>query len=93
MISVSEFSLIFQSAVRSGSEKAMSENGLLKDRLSNSEAYRLYGRENVSRWIKEGLVNTQVSSANTRRTTISRTEIEAVASKSNRISYLPVAER
>jgi hypothetical protein len=93
MISTKELSFLFQSAVKAGSEKCFRDGGLLKQQLSLSEAYAVYGRTNVDRWITEKLIVTSVGAGGILRKSISRIELEAVAFKSNRISYLPVAER
>ncbi|TCD28735.1 hypothetical protein EZ456_04965 [Pedobacter psychrodurus] len=93
MISTKELSFLFQSAVKAGSEKCFRDGRLLKQQLSFSEAYAIYGRTNVDRWITEKLIVTSNSAAGIFRKSISRTQLEAVAFKSNRISYLPVAER
>jgi hypothetical protein len=58
----------------------------LKDNFSKSQAYKIYGRSNVDRWIGEGLISLS-------GTKISRVKLEAIAASSNRVTYLPVAER
>jgi hypothetical protein len=93
MISTKELSFLFQSAVKAGAEKCFRDGGLLKQQLSLSEAYALYGRTNVDRWISEKLIVTSICGNGGFRKSISRSELESVAFKSNRISYLPVAER
>ncbi|WP_113947133.1 hypothetical protein [Pedobacter miscanthi] len=93
MISTKELSILFQSAVKAGSEKCFRDEGLLRQWLSLSEAYALYGRTNVDRWISEQLIVAKIGTGGILRKSISRKELEAVAFKSNRISYLPVAER
>ncbi len=93
MISTEQLSLLFQSAVKAGSEKIIMESAVLGSRLRLSQAYVTYGRTNVDRWIKEKLVGTQCGASGGRFVTILRNELEAVAANSNRISYLPVAER
>jgi len=94
MISTKQLSFIFQSAVKAGSEKCLRDGGLLGHHLSLSQAYALYGRTNVDRWLTEKLISTIdcVDSVSGKKT-ICRSSLEAVAFKSNRISYLPVAER
>ena len=93
MISIKELSILFQSAVKAGSEKCFSDGELLKQQLSLSEAYAIYGRTNLDRWITEKLIVTSICGNGTLRKSISRAQMEAIAFKSNRISYLPVAER
>ncbi|KQM75268.1 hypothetical protein ASE74_20840 [Pedobacter sp. Leaf216] len=94
MISTKQLSFIFQSAVKAGSEKCFRDGGLLDQYISLSRAYALYGRTNVDRWISEKLISTiDCVDGVSAKKTICRKSIEAVALTSNRISYLPVAER
>ena len=53
---------------------------------SKTQAYQLYGRSTVDRWISEGLIKVN-------RKKIDRAKLEAVAAASNRRTYLPVADR
>ncbi|MGZ3937042.1 MAG: hypothetical protein ACXVMS_18800 [Flavisolibacter sp.] len=53
--------------------------------FTKQQAYRLYGRSDVDRWIAEGLIPSDER--------IDRVTVERIASQSNRITYLPVAER
>jgi len=93
MISTEELSILFQSAVKAGAERCFRDGRLLKNQLSLADAYAIYGRANVDRWITEKLIVTRIGGNGISRKSISRSELEAVAFKSNRISYLPVAER
>jgi len=56
------------------------------DQCTKAEAYRMYGRSIIDRWISEGLV-TVIDKR------ISRKQLERLAARSNRQTYLPVAER
>ena len=56
------------------------------EELSKAEAYRLYGRCNVDRWVSENLIKISNKKFN-------RQNLEAIAASSNRSTYLPVAER
>lgn len=73
-------------AATEGAEKALSNAGRQSARISKSQAYRRFGRTNVDRWFREGLLK------NTNKH-IDRTKLEAIAHASNRITYLPVVER
>ena len=77
---------LFAAAAVAGANEVLATERLLPETLSRSEAYRRYGRTCVDRWIAEGLITPQ-------GTTISRTALEAVSAASNRLTYLPVAER
>ena len=56
------------------------------DYFSKSQAYRLFGRTSVDRWVREKLITTHHKK-------FRRRELEAVAAASNRRTYLPVADR
>lgn len=62
------------------------------DHLNAQEAYHLYGRSQVDRWIKEGLV-TKFVRANARHGVFDRKQLADVAGRSNRQTYLTAAER
>jgi hypothetical protein len=81
-----DFARLLKTAVSEGAEKALTENKVLADHCTKAEAYRLYGRSNVDRWLQEGLIQIY-------KKLIFRIELEQVAASSNRITYLPVADR
>lgn len=74
-------------------EKVLSQSGTLKQLLTPAEAYRLYGRANVDRWVAEGLIHTAGLPGKSSKQTFNRTALERVAAASNRVTYTPVAER
>lgn len=69
-----------------GAEKALSPVSQLPGGICKSQAYRTYGRTNVDRWLSEGLLELSNRKLN-------RANLEAIAAASNRVSYLPVADR
>jgi hypothetical protein len=77
---------LFTAAAVAGANEVLATERLLPETLSTSEAYRRYGRTCVDRWIAEGLITPH-------GTKISRAVLEAVSATSNRLTYLPVAER
>lgn len=60
--------------------------------LTKQQAYLKYGRSLVDRWILENLVSTS-QKKNSNKFFIDSKQLEAVAAKSNRITYLRTAER
>lgn len=80
-------------AVKNGSEKAIADAGSLPEHLTKAKAYRLYGRTNVDRWISEGLLDAPCSHGNVSKELFDRARLERIAASSNRLTYLPVAER
>lgn len=85
--------ILLKSAAEQGTSNALDESGQLKDQINKAEAYRLYGRGNVDRWMSEGLISLSVGKGKISLKYLDREKLEAVAASSNRITYLPVAER
>jgi hypothetical protein len=83
-----ELSLLFQCSIQDGAGKALAESKVLPKTITKSQAYRLYGRSDVDRWLAEGLITSDSICKK-----INRTKLERVAASSNRTTYLPVAER
>jgi len=69
-----------------GAAKALALCGNQPKSVSKSQAYRLYGRSDVDRWLVEGLIHAV-------KNRIDKAALERIASRSNRSTYLPVAER
>ncbi|MBT2560109.1 hypothetical protein J7E50_02590 [Pedobacter sp. ISL-68] len=84
---------LLKNAASDGAQKALSQNGVLSQYLTKAQAYRLYGRSDVDRWISEGLINMATQDGKPIKKCIEYQQLEAVAASSNRITYLPVAER
>lgn len=80
-------------AVEIGVERALGKLGLVKTMLSKQDAYRMYGRSNVERWIKERLIHPVKDGDKSAKWRIDRSEIEIVAMTSNRHTYLTTEER
>jgi hypothetical protein len=83
---ITELTPILRNAAKAGAEKALAQCGALPGGVTKADAYRLYGRGNVDRWLREGLL--EVSNKN-----LDRVKLERVAAASNRRTYLPVTER
>ena len=81
------------SIVNDSVSKTLSESGSQQERITKAEAYRLYGRSQVDRWIAEGLLKPVRERKYISKSGIDRAKLEQIAAASNRITYLPVAER
>jgi hypothetical protein len=92
-IKPAELARILLESVTDGTAKVLSENGIQHERISKAEAYRLYGRAQVDRWIAEGLLKPSTGQIFISPSGIDRKKLEAVSAASNRGTYLPVAER
>lgn len=87
-----ELATLLKNAAEQGTANAIKEERPVPDQLTKANAYRLYGRSNVDRWLHEGLISAQ-QPTDTSQIFLDRSELEAVAASSNRITYLPVADR
>ncbi len=81
--------LIKESALK-GVHDVIDDEHLFADPLSKNDAYKMYGRSNVDRWLKEKLICVLPLGS---KGIIDRDKLEQVASRSNRFSYLISAER
>ena len=81
-----ELSVLLRNATAEGTENVLRATCVLSNDLSKSEAYKIYGRSNVDRWLTEHLI--KISNKK-----FDRLQLEAIAASSNRITYLPVADR
>lgn len=88
-----EFVKIFKSATLRGSKSMLSHNKLTSTIITKATAYRIYGRSNIDRWIKEGLLKPTFKSETKSGTYLFQKDVDRVASSSNRISYLMVDDR
>ena len=73
-------------AAELGGKKALISIGKLSPTISKAEAYRLYGRAQVDRWIDERLIIPQKDGENTSRVRLDRMRLETIAKSSNRLS-------
>lgn len=62
--------------------------------IKKTEAYRLYGRSNIDRWVLEGLLCPErPPDYASKRQVFDRRKLETIAKSNNRTTYLPVADR
>lgn len=87
-----ELALLLKNAAEQGTANAIKEERPVPNRLTKAGAYRLYGRSNVDRWLHEGLISLQ-QPTDTSQFFLDRSELEAVAASSNRITYLSARDR
>lgn len=72
-----------QAAAELGAKSALEKTGAIKPYLSKNEAYRLYGRGKVDKWIEDGVLKIRQDGAANSKIRISRAEIEALAESEN----------
>jgi hypothetical protein len=75
-----------KNAANAGAEKALAACGNLPAAITKAAAYRQYGRANIDRWLQENLIDFT-------NKYFDRAKLAQVAAASNRVTYLPVAER
>ncbi len=89
-ITIEELTNFVKASVRKGLGYAILQDDILSDLLTKTEAYKRYGRSNVDRWLKENLIC--VSNYGNRKVLL-RKELDQIAAKSNRTTYLTAKER
>jgi len=87
---ITKLSNVFKEAVLQRVENVIIEEQLFANTLSKNEAYKMYGRSNVDRWLKEKLTNFLCTR---KKGMIDRQQLAKVATCSNRFSYLMACER
>lgn len=61
-----------------GAEIALNKLGLIKDDISQREAYRVFGEAKVRSWVNQGLVSRVKTGSRNSKTTYSRIELETI---------------
>lgn len=84
---------LMSDAAELGADKALVESGVLKPFLTQTEAWKIYGRGTVDRWIKEGLIIPQKDGGKNAMVRLDRMTLKALSKTSNRHTYLTVEER
>jgi hypothetical protein len=70
--------LIISRAAEMGAVVAMAKTGNVRPYISKNEAFRLYGRKNVERWIDDGLVTPRKDGDHSAAWRIDRIELESI---------------
>jgi len=83
----SEFTQLLTRTTAAGAKNALALCDHQPDAITKSQAYRLYGRSDVDRWLSEKLL------IPTKSNRLDKVALARIAAQSNRITYLPVAER
>ena len=82
----SELTFLLTRTAAAGAKNALAQCDHQPDAITKSQAYRLYGRSDIDRWLSEGLLHFNQKH-------FDRAQLARVAAASNRITYLPTAER
>ncbi|WP_448104686.1 hypothetical protein [Pedobacter panaciterrae] len=78
---------LLQDAANLGATKALTDAGVLKPFISKSEAYRIYSRRLIDRWLAENLIEPEKDGAGNAKLRLSRVRLEVLARTSNRVSW------
>ncbi|TWI15668.1 hypothetical protein [Sphingobacterium siyangense] len=86
-----ELFFYMKQATEDGASKALLATAAAPTSINKTQAYRLYGRCNIDRWILEGIL--RPISIQTSQILFDPAELESISDSNNRITYLQVAER
>ncbi|WP_313157484.1 hypothetical protein [Sphingobacterium multivorum] len=86
-----ELFFFMKQATENGASKALLATAAAPTSINKTQAYRLYGRCNIDRWILEGIL--RPISVQTSQILFDPAELESISDSNNRITYLQVAER
>ena len=93
-MNLEDLTCLFKVSVARGAGKAIAENGTLACRLTKAQAYSLYDRTVIDRWIlDELLVPCPTGTGITYKTLFDNKTLETYAASSNSIPCLQVADR
>ena len=87
LFSMDTMKKIIMTVARVASHVTIEKMHLTKSFLSQSQAYRIYGRGNVQKWIEMGLITPRMSDEDSNRKKILISELEAVLACENIFKY------
>lgn len=76
--SIYEINALLRAASELGAIIALVNSGQLKPYLKKAEAYRLYGRKNIEKWIDDGLITPRKDGNHSASWRIDRVEVELI---------------
>ena len=79
---------LLQIAAELGAIEALIRVGKLKPFLKKAEAFRLFGRKNIERWIEEGLITPRKDGEHSAAWRIDRLEAEAISKAKIILRYI-----
>lgn len=87
-ISLFQLESLIHDAAAMGARTALSEIGKLRPYSKKSQAFRIYGRKNVERWLRKRLLNPKKDGGNSVEWRIEWLEIESVKKAIEFLNYL-----
>jgi hypothetical protein len=73
-----ERQLLLQAGAELGAIQVLIKTGKLKAYITKAEAYRLYGRKHIDRWLSEGLLTPRKDGTHSASFRIDRFELELI---------------
>lgn len=83
---------MLQNAADLGAQRALTLVGELKPYIKKEEAYKMYGKTAVDRWISEGVVKLRQDEPG-KHYRIDRVQIASVAMSQNLVQYLSIQKK
>ncbi|MGF7079727.1 hypothetical protein [Mucilaginibacter sp. UYCu711] len=93
MLKLTDLLVLLRESAETGVTNVACAQEPIQPQITKAEAYRLYGRSIVDRWIAEKLISPLGSKKSDSSKWFDRSKLAAIAASSNRITYLPVANR
>ena len=87
-INENDLFLLLEKAAAMGALQALSRTGFIKPYIKKSEAFRLFGRKHVERWIAEGWITQRKDGDHSAAWRIDRIELEALHNAQELLRYL-----
>jgi hypothetical protein len=81
---IEDFSLLMLNAVNVGVAKAIAESGVISPLISNADAYRIYVRSNVDRWLTEHQITPLSAPRKGSKRFLDRTKLNGIAATSSK---------
>jgi hypothetical protein len=83
-----QLGMLLRDAAEMGAKLALTKAGKIKPYMSKAEAYRLYGRKNIERWIDQGLITPRKDGNQSAPWRIERIEAEAIRKSVDAMLYI-----
>jgi len=83
-----QLGMLLQDAAEMGAKSALAKTGKIKPYLNKSQAFQLFGRKNIERWISQGLIIPRKDGSHSASWRIDRIEVEAISKSLNAMMHL-----
>lgn len=83
-----QLGMLLRDAAEMGAKLVLARTGKIKPYMNKSEAYRLYGRKNIERWIDQGLLTRRKDGSQSAAWRIDRIEVETIRKSLDALLYI-----